>query len=257
MILTAQSIGESAKKCIEQSQQFRVHSIFQKGFNLVNAKDELIFVGTTENGVFPFGIVVDAWTRDHLLQAIKVDQALTIQRDRLQIRKDLHLNLNVELLKTPTQFDQVNLAQLRESLLHFDFNEYHEGDFSLDKMQAIVQALSDDQIDAIPALKYLIGRGQGLTPSGDDMLVGMLFLHFVQPFITKKHMQEIEMMLKTPITTLVSQTFLNHAIHGIFSSKLTNLMKSANQSTLKQLQNVGSSSGKDTLYGMAIVLLKE
>ena len=65
------------------------------------------------------------------------------------------------------------------------------------------------------------------------------------------------MMVDEPLTTLVSQTFLKYAVKRIFSSKLTDLMEDASKSTLEKLLQVGSSSGKDTLYGMSIALLKE
>ncbi|MCP6565375.1 DUF2877 domain-containing protein, partial [Klebsiella pneumoniae] len=83
-----------------------------------------------------------------------------------------------------------------------------DGDFNPAKMQSIYDALSNPHGDAKTELRYLIGRGQGLTPSGDDMLVGMLFVHFIRPFIQPQHLTEIEQLVDEPLTTLVSQTFL-------------------------------------------------
>ncbi|MDI5788647.1 DUF2877 domain-containing protein [Bacillus licheniformis] len=34
-------------------------------------------------------------------------------------------------------------------------------------------------------LRYFIGRGQGLTPTGDDILVGILYGHFINSLSPK------------------------------------------------------------------------
>ncbi|MCP6606230.1 hypothetical protein NL500_28985, partial [Klebsiella pneumoniae] len=61
MILTAQAIGASASRILNHTTELKVHSCFNKGFNVVDKDDNLIFIGTTENGMFPFGVVVDAY----------------------------------------------------------------------------------------------------------------------------------------------------------------------------------------------------
>lgn len=257
MILSAQAIGASASRILNHTTELKVHSRFNKGFNVVDKDDNLIFIGTTENGMFPFGVVVDAYTRDRLLQSIQVGQTLKAHPRALAFDRNLQLNINVNVFKASQNFEAIHLNQLKESIQAFDFCEYADGDFNPAKMQSIYDALSNPHGDAKTELRYLIGRGQGLTPSGDDMLVGMLFVHFIRPFIQPQHLTEIEQLVDEPLTTLVSQTFLKYAVKRIFSSKLTDLMEDASKSTLEKLLQVGSSSGKDTLYGMSIALLKE
>ncbi|WP_412518422.1 DUF2877 domain-containing protein [Staphylococcus simulans] len=257
MILTAQAIGESASRILNHTPELKVHSCFNKGFNVVDKDDNLIFIGTTENGMFPFGVVVDVFTRDRLLQSIQVGQTLKVHPRALAFDRNLQLNINVDSFKASQNFEAVYLNQLKESIQSFDFSEYADGDFNLNQMHRIYDALSNPHGDAKTELRYLIGRGQGLTPSGDDMLVGMLFVHYIRPFIADEQMPVIEQMVEAPLTTLVSQTFLKYAVNHIFSSKLTDLMEDASKSTLDKLLQVGSSSGKDTLYGMSIALLKE
>ncbi|UXV35366.1 DUF2877 domain-containing protein [Staphylococcus sp. IVB6181] len=257
MILAAQAIGASAIKIINNTTELKVHSRFNKGFNVVDKDDNLIFIGTTENGMFPFGVVVDAYTRDQLLASVSVGQTLKVRPTALAFDRHLQLSLNAEVYKGSQNFEQADVNALKSNIQAFDFSEYADGDFDKAKILSVYEALSNPHGDAKSELTYLIGRGQGLTPSGDDILVGLLFIHFIQPFITKAHMAQIEQLVSQPLTTLVSQTFLSYAIQGIFSSRLTDLMEDASQSTLKQLLQVGSSSGKDTLYGMYTALLKE
>nr|WP_269669667.1 DUF2877 domain-containing protein [Mammaliicoccus sciuri] len=122
-------------------------------------------------------------------------------------------------------------------------------------MQHVLNALefgNDEQVEE--QYRYLIGRGQGLTPSGDDMLTGILFIHFIHPFINNNHLERLNILLQSSLTTLVGETFLKCAASGQFSSKISNLQHDPSIARLDQLLKVGSSSGRDTLYGMYVAL---
>ena len=111
-------------------------------------------------------------------------------------------------------------------------------------MQKLIASLKDTDANVEQQLRYLIGRGQGLTPSGDDMLVGMLFIHSIHPYIAKIHLEKIKQLINEPLTTLVSQTFLKYAVNDQFSSKPYNVSLPDEEPTL-------SSSAIRSLEGLS------
>ena len=116
-------------------------------------------------------------------------------------------------------------------------------------METLKQA-DDKTVES--SLRYLIGRGQGLTPSGDDILTGMLFVHFMKPFIFDGNLKIIQELIQEQLTTIVATAFLDSALKKLFSSKILVLQQQPTVYHMNQLLEVGSSSGKDTLYGIFI-----
>lgn len=255
MILQATAIGQDAKKHLEQHKQFYVHSVFNKGFNIVNKSNDLIFIGTDENGTFPFGILVDSQTKQSLFNEIELNQQIVVGPTAIQISKTCQLVWHAPTLKASDFSEQTDIQKLKENIASYDFQMYEQGDFNKEKMQHILNALefgNDEQIEE--QYRYLIGRGQGLTPSGDDMLTGILFIHFIHPFINNNHLEQLNILLQSSLTTLVGEKFLKCALQGQFSSKISNLQHDPSITRLDQLLKVGSSSGRDTLYGMYVAL---
>nr|WP_314267986.1 DUF2877 domain-containing protein [uncultured Moellerella sp.] len=100
-----------------------------------------------------------------------------------------------------------------------------------------------------------IGKGPGLTPSSDDMLIGMLFsLYLMMP--EKAHKDFFNNTAKlSDLTTLVSQHYLTYAAQGIFSTYLIQLGKKMKNKQLLfketlEILSVGHHSGADTLLGL-------
>nr|WP_269668802.1 MULTISPECIES: DUF2877 domain-containing protein [Staphylococcus] len=116
-------------------------------------------------------------------------------------------------------------------------------------------ALEYEDVETIEQYyRYLIGRGEGLTPSGDDILTGMLFIHFTNPYIRKPNLEKLKQLLNESLTTLVGETFLKCAQKGLFSSKISKLQHEPSLENIDRLLKVGSSSGRDTVYGMFVAL---
>ena len=100
-----------------------------------------------------------------------------------------------------------------------------------------------------------IGKGPGLTPSSDDMLVGMLFsLYLMMPSKAYNSFFHHTADLAN-LTTLVSQHYLTYAAQGIFSTYLIQLGKKMKNKQLLfketlEILSVGHHSGADTLLGL-------
>lgn len=255
MILRAQAIGRVAYDYLVQRNTWTVHSIFNKGFNIITKNNQLIFIGTTENGTFPFGIVVDRQTRNELLAQIVVGQEIKVGYSTLEFNSAYQLFWRLETILSEHPPHNQYLEDLTENITTFDFSEYEDSDFDFATMRRFINALTTtDKMTVEQMLRYVIGRGQGLTPTGDDILTGILFIHSIQPYIETLHLETLRQLLDETLTTRVSETFLHCALNGLFSSKVKILQDEPFIVRLNQLLEVGSSSGKDTLYGIYISL---
>ncbi|MGE7094418.1 DUF2877 domain-containing protein [Lysinibacillus sp. NPDC048646] len=256
MILQASAIGSIALQLLNEEKTFTVHSIFEKGLNIVDRNGELIFVGTNENGTFPFGILLDPQTKQTVIANIRVGDTLTFRNNRLSHNR-FEMVFNVKILPLYMDFEHANINKLKENFKYISFTSYESTDFEPARVLSLINKLHDPTQNLDEAFRYFIGRGQGLTPTGDDILVGILYGHFLNNFIEYKHLETLRALIKEPLTTIVSQRFLTCAIDGVFSSKITALQHDPSLESMKSLIEVGSSSGMDTLYGIYLSLNKE
>ncbi|WP_423188493.1 DUF2877 domain-containing protein [Alkalibacterium sp. f15] len=132
------------------------------------------------------------------------------------------------------------------------FNSIYDNYF-----RQLLQQLSE-QFDG-DNLKKLIGLGVGLTPSGDDFIVGVLATLYSydtsRQFINgiKSQISKESILGKT---TRVSTHMLTFALDGYFNEALLNLFSEKKQidRSLKQLKSIGSTSGTDMLSGVSFAL---
>ncbi|MDW0109851.1 DUF2877 domain-containing protein [Sporosarcina aquimarina] len=113
-------------------------------------------------------------------------------------------------------------------------------------------------------LRYLLGRGKGLTPSGDDHLVGLLAIHAATGVVSETFIETIKLLLQSEsLTTDIGKEYLLYAIQGKFSSSVVGLSSALTQKPdiymlkplLLELLDMGHSSGIDTIFGMLLGLL--
>jgi hypothetical protein len=107
----------------------------------------------------------------------------------------------------------------------------------------------------------LLGLGEGLTPAGDDVLVGALaVLHRFAPSWLREH-PEIADVVGTraaSATTIVAREFVIHALGGHFAESLIDLLTAESADAVghaaARLLATGASSGADTLTGIRVAL---
>ncbi|MCC5894235.1 MAG: DUF2877 domain-containing protein [Alkalibacterium sp.] len=108
-------------------------------------------------------------------------------------------------------------------------------------------------------LKKFIGLGVGLTPSGDDFIVGLLAAlrsseagyHFEKTI--KRELTKESIANKT---TRVSSHMISYALDGDFNEALLNLLNGRDplRTSLMQVNSIGSTSGTDMLAGVSFAL---
>ena len=107
----------------------------------------------------------------------------------------------------------------------------------------------------------LIGLGEGLTPAGDDCLVGALAVlsRFAPAWLAEQPVIRTAITAGSEVrTTTVAREFLLHALDGSFSEPVVHLMQARSAAEaverIEDLGRMGASSGADTLWGMRLAM---
>ncbi len=105
----------------------------------------------------------------------------------------------------------------------------------------------------------LIGLGEGLTPAGDDCLVGSLAVLHRSGRAAISSQPGIRMQLAEAArsrTTTVAREFLLHALDGEFSEPILGLFLARDggerRRAIRELAALGGTSGADTLHGIRL-----
>ncbi len=135
--------------------------------------------------------------------------------------------------------------------------------YVIDKLIAGAEQLQHALINRHPikrSVKYLAGLGFGLTPSGDDYLLGVM----ASLWITKNiHSLDEIARLSSQKTTSLSAAYLIAASKGDFAESWHDLVQSVLYQDPKTLRDsiseflqIGASSGRDALAGFSTHLLE-
>jgi len=102
----------------------------------------------------------------------------------------------------------------------------------------------------------IIGRGDGLTPLGDDVLCGWLAIHRAAGVATPD--VDAAVRVNADRTTLLSATLLDCALHGEvlpeFAAYVLSLGTPDEPATAARLASVGHTSGAGLLHGARLAL---
>ena len=123
-----------------------------------------------------------------------------------------------------------------------------------------------DADTASDAARKMIGLGPGVTPAGDDILIGFLAGLWSVAGEDNQRLLFISDFGKALLslakeTNEISRTYLYHAVRGEFSSSFITLIKAIGESeeerltrAAKNAMQVGHSSGMDSITGLVIGL---
>ena len=104
--------------------------------------------------------------------------------------------------------------------------------------------------------RTLIGRGEGLTPAGDDVLAGLLAAPMlVAPTRRSNRALASEIRLRLRATNEISAEMLNNAMEGLFIEPVVSLLSAIYgngdlQEAVRNLCAVGATSGTAMLIGV-------
>ena len=266
-----------------------VHSVFNNGLN-IRMGSHLYFIGTTKNGQLPFGIHLDQQAIQLLVTITKVETAVVWHDETEQLYFENGLIIEMEKgnsyhneLHTVNESKATILHNLETFLsllvnygeltgLGVDIEQfmvdYATGEKNvsqkIDRLYTLMDAaFSDDQEKIENVVRYFLGRGEGLTPSGDDHIVGLLAIHAVTDAFHPMFIETIKKIVESEsITTDVAKEYLTYALQGEFGSPVSEvIMQLAQEGSINleysmlKLLPMGHSSGVDTAFGILIGIL--
>lgn len=135
-----------------------------------------------------------------------------------------------------------------------------------DILTAVAETTAVSAADLDSVIGRLIGAGEGLTPTGDDVLVGLLAALYrggEMPLAAAVYSPVGEAVLRhTHRTTDISAHYLRLATRGSFGEPLTNLVDAVIggasvddvHARTSDVLSVGASSGADALVGVLLGL---
>lgn len=271
-----------------------VHSAFQSALNFrLNGEQHLLTVMAASEGDLPQGIRLNA-PEEFSFEKFQTGELAICRDGILQFEKS---SLTVQLSRArrwqcdlpALKFDPANVAisaawnfvwQVLNSRQRLSESEIIAEEFlgsnesakagvprrAGEAMHGLVRATRRFNLIDIP-VGGLIGLGSGLTPAGDDLLVGYLAGLWCTVrdrserahFISRLGEKVIDLSSQT---NDISRTYLYHATQGQVSSRLTNLAegicRGENPEHLGDIaeaaMNVGHTSGMDTVAGMLVGL---
>lgn len=114
--------------------------------------------------------------------------------------------------------------------------------------EIIIATLSEDRENLVLWLSKLIGLGDGLTPFGDDYLLGFIYCQYVsEKYELIEAIKALTLEKLGQLTSMISEEFLYHALNGRFSKNIV-------ENNWDQLLNYGYNSGYFTLMGITDAL---
>lgn len=269
-IIYAKSV---AKTSLEELNEINViHSIFENGINIRSQKG-LIFIGTDKNGELPFGIHLKKSDMNKLSNIAIGDIVRFNSRKKILIFKDKTIDFNKayyyssELPQGKNIIKKESLKVLFKEIIQMDFDtglDMSVSEILLEDNNLINNfkkaMLSQDEEYISETLRKIIGRGKGLTPSGDDLLIGLIWVNDIIGFLNEQFIEILKDLLQGEnLTTDVSINYYKWALKGKYSSSLielcNSLIKMDNKGIKRNILEIieyGHTSGRDTLSGIAL-----
>ena len=256
-----------------ESFAYRLHSRFSHAINWMNAEGEMVTFLSEDLPNGPNTLIVDIesfddWALNESVMLTKSSQGLSLSNTNinLMIQEDVQIWRTKLPRLSKVNGDAILAIHLFLSLNNGDLQEiekkiYHQLD---DNHRALCQAIqAKNYDDVIQCIQRNIGLGLGLTPSGDDRLVGFLLGCYIQ---SRRNIDLLEAIQKAIAishdrTNDISYAMLKCAAEGRFNEWLMMLSEVICHHDSKTLddaiQNVfsiGSRSGGDMLKGFVLSL---
>ena len=279
-VTKAISISPLGQDWLKNTQFATVLNIFNPASNLVNAEGQVLSMVNPRIGNGPFSVVVDIPDFTELLEAdskIIVDAfsifvgSLVIDVSDAQLWQPKpgwgQLRANHEIINgyTGTIYEALLQEAPKDSIAIFVIGQAEQSQMnkllqrkSLQGVESITRALQSLNFSELEeATKILAGLGPGLTPAGDDFLIGIM--HAIWALLPEENAALISTQIAqiaAPRTASISANWLNAAARGetgeswhtLFGAMLAEEPDQVEAAILRILPT-GHTSGADALAG--------
>lgn len=243
----------------------KVHSTFEHSLN-ISINSQLINISSFDDYLPCFGIHVTRDVLKLILSKIKTEDLVKIKNQMIKFYSGegiLTLDLSdftiVSMKVCPLKnIPLEKLQSLKSSLENKKLIDQIGLDNNSELMEIVDKLLEIDKSSFKDVSKWLVGRGKGLTPSGDDLLCGYSFILWLCNVEAYSDLVS-SINDRLDYTTDVSKSYLANSVAGVANSKLYNLylaLKSENDADwnalIDDILRIGHSSGKDMSYGIQL-----
>lgn len=269
-----------------------VHSVFNNGMNILMG-GRLFFIGTSKNGKLPFGIHLNKESVQALLSSIHSLEKVSWNEGSAELFFE-NSHVTVCFKKGSPYSNRINKPsgafstspEVLQPFITILTSSVDKTGLDIDIAEFLIDYLSDqeavapevkavyhlmeslytnNEAEAEKAVRYFLGRGRGLTPSGDDHLVGLLAIHTVSNAFSPVFVNSLKKILNhESVTTDIAKEYLLYALNGQFSSSIVQIISHLSEDKwnekivekyLLELMTVGHSSGIDTAFGLLTGIL--
>jgi hypothetical protein len=250
---------------------FSIQSFFEHSWNGIR-QNSLLSIHPRAYPANPYGLILDL-SPDEFKQKFANAKFVRLSKNTLEINGVVE---PIEIIQTKALSLKDLIQQPLSSQMHLEIldqlqnliDQYGEkspldvrfhGPNSLKLnhyLKAVQTATTDKKL--IQSLVQLVGRGQGLTPTGDDFIIG--FLASLWYHKATELIDVIANGLHPPLndsatTTFISRHYLLASLNGYFVEWFVEIYQNLLQQTsiqtpLNNIANMGHSSGLDTIYGL-------
>lgn len=286
--LRALSLAPSINDWLANSRHPRILHVFDRACNLINEHSGILSIVTSEIGNGPFNLVIE--TDLLFVEHLSLETPVSTSANQLSLGNlTIHITDAIpwnprpdwELLHSKKDEIVKRLTQLPIIAEHpFGTNYFMQGGldtpsasasgysttsilkFSNPLISSLSSALAAANISTAKILaSQLAGLGQGLTPSGDDFIMGALHAAWIlhPPEVAKQLTEEIA-NTATPLTTSLSAAWIRSAGRGeageLWHQLFDTLVAGDEveiQKRVKKILAVGETSGADALAGFVDV----
>jgi hypothetical protein len=270
-IINALSLAPDVLNWLALSQHPRILHVFDHACNLLNERREVLSIVTPQIGNGPFNLVVE----DAVLfsDSLNAKSQISIHTDQLRLG-DLTINTaDANLWSSRPDWDLLHTrrADIIDQLVKLSITNYREAPHShWGQLSSVLffnslasSLVSADLPSSLTAAKQLAGLGVGLTPTGDDFILGALLAVWIihPPEIASVLAEEIT-NIAAPLTTSLSAVWLRSAGRGEagilwhkFFDTLIFTDSEQIQTATDNILAIGETSGADALAGFVSVFI--
>src|SRR5215213_10331004 len=235
----------------------RILHIFDRTCNLINERMEILSMVTSQIGNGPFNLVLE---KDILLsEYLTIESSISILGDQLTLG-DLLVNIADAKLWSPCPDWEVLHAQKVQVIHQISLLEApaYPSLLSSALLSTFCTSIATaDLLGSLTVTRKLAGLGIGLTPAGDDFIMGAIYAAWIiHPFEVAEALVREIANIAAPLTTSLSAAWLRSAGRGdagVLWHHFFNALVSSNpvqvQDAMGRILAIGETSGGDALAG--------
>lgn len=245
--MIAQRVTPRVQQWLRNSGSARVLHLFKEVCTLANERDEVISLVSPAVGLGPFTAVLSGG----FTSGLDVRQLVTLDGARQTLTVG---TLIVDAGGSAIWQPKPNWSRLQSAdIAKWPPVPALPSNIAGSLKLTIKGILANDPVTCMAGVESLAGRGRGLTPTGDDVLVGILYGLWVwyPHYLPRPREEWMEMIVKAavPRTTTLSANFIQAACDGEAIWQWHDLVNGCPYS-IERILSIGHTSGADALAGL-------